>query len=554
MISVALLGGAVAVICALQLPFSRLGPRFAALALITLIVGSQITIKIPGGRGQIAVSDTFIFLAILLFGVEAGVVLAAAEAFCSSVRFSRKATILFFNAGVMALATYVSASVFYYAFPGIRLDQGLTPNLFVGLCVMALLQYALNSGPVAVGVALKANQTVWQSWRANFLWSSLTYFAGVFGAATVGKLSENLGLFGFAATAPIIVIVYFTYRTYLTNVETSAAQAEQAKRHVKELNTFIAEQKRISDALVESEEHFRSAFDYAAIGMALVSPDGNWLRVNRSLSEIVGYSEGELLASDFQTMTHRDDLGNDLAEIYRILSGATLTTQVEKRYIHKLGHFVWTSVNASLVRDAAGQPLHFIFQIQDITERKRAEAAIQTLSLADELTGLYNRRGFLAFSRQHLNSLHRTNKGVIVVYADLDSLKLINDTFGHKEGDRALVKTADLMKETFRTSDILGRLGGDEFTALAAVEPDGGVEKLLTRLEQRFANYNALKLVPYKLSISIGVAHRESHCPQSMEDLMALADLAMYENKRSKRAAAAKAAENDTQEQIEAVA
>lgn len=559
MLSVAALGAIVTVVCVFQLPFSQLGPKFAALALITLIVGSQITIKIPGGRGQIAVSDTFIFLAILLFGVEAAVVLAAAEAFCSSVRFTRKKTILFFNAGVMALATYVSASTFYFAFPGLNMNQGFTPNLFAGLCVMALIQYALNSGPIAVGVALKANQTVWQSWRANFLWSSLTYFAGVFGAAIVGRLSESFGLFGFAATAPIIVIVYFTYRTYLTNVETSAAQAEQAKLHVEELNIYIAEQKRISQALAESEEHFRSAFDYAAIGMALVATEGNWLRVNRSLCEIVGYNEGEMLASDFQTMTHREDLGNDLAEIYRILSGETLTCQVEKRYIHKLGHFVWTSVNASLVRDAQGQPLHFILQIQDITERKRAEAAIQTLSLADELTGLYNRRGFLAFSRQHLNSLHRTNKGVIVVYADLDGLKTINDTFGHKEGDRALVKTADLLKETFRTSDVLGRLGGDEFTALAAVEPDGGLERLLARLHQRFANYNALKLVPYQLSISIGVAQRESHCPQSMEDLMALADLAMYENKRSKRAIvkAAKepsAADDDTAEQIGAVA
>ncbi len=548
-----MLGAAVTVICVFQLPFSHLGPKFAALALITLIVGSQITIKIPGGRGKIAVSDTFIFLAILLFGVEAAVVLAAAEAFCSSVRFSRKATILFFNAGVMALSTYVSASIFYYFFPGIDLNQGLTANLFVGITVMALLQYALNSVPIAVGVALKANQTVWQSWRANFLWSSLTYFAGGFGAAIVGRLSENFGLFGFAATAPVIVIVYFTYRTYLNNVETSAAQAEQAKRHVEELNIFIAEQKRISDALIESEEHFRSAFDYAAIGMALVSPEGNWLRVNRSLCDIVGYTEAELLASDFQTMTHREDLGNELAEIYRIQSGETLTCQVEKRYIHKLGHFVWTSVNASLVSDAAGAPLHFIFQIQDITERKRAEAAIHTLSLADELTGLYNRRGFLAFSRQHLNSLHRTNKGVIVVYADLDGLKTINDTFGHKEGDRALMKTAELLKETFRTSDILGRLGGDEFTALAAVEPDGGLEKLVMRIQQRFDNYNALKLVPYQLSLSIGIAQRESHCPQSMEDLMALADLAMYENKRSKHAAA-KAAEEDIRQPIEAVA
>ena len=535
MFAVALIGAAVTLICAYRLPSMHLEYKFAALALITVLVGSQITIKIPGGRGQIAVSDTFIFLAILLFGVEAAVVLAAVEAFCASMRFSKKASVLFFNSGVMALSTFITASAFYLAFPGTDLRHGFTPNLFVGLCMMALLQYVLNAAPVAASVALKVNQTVWQSWRTNFLWTSLTYFAGVIGAAIVGRLSQKFGFFAFVATAPIIVIVYFTYRTYLTNVETSAAQAEQAKLHVEELNKYIAEQKRISQALVESEEHFRNAFDYAPIGMALVSPKGNWLRVNRSLSEIVGYSEVELLESDFQTITHRDDLGNDLAEIYRMLSGEILTCQLEKRYIHKLGHDVWASCSASLVCDAKGQPLHFIFQIQDITERKRAEAAIHTLSLADELTGLYNRRGFLAFSKQHLNSVYRTNKGVVVVYADLDGLKGINDSFGHKEGDRALAKTAELLKETFRSSDILGRLGGDEFTALAAVEPDGGVEKLISRLQLKFARYNAQKLVPYKLSISIGVAQFTPEGAQSMEDLMAQADAAMYENKRGKR-------------------
>src|SRR6266699_2994807 len=200
--------------------------------------------------------------------------------------------------------------------------------------------------------------------------------------------------------------------------------------------------------------------------------------------------------------THRDDLGNDLAEIYRMLSGEILTCQLEKRYIHKLGHDVWASSSASLVRDAQGNPLHFIFQIQDITERKRAEAAIHTLSLADELTGLYNRRGFLAFCKQYLNSVQRTNKGVMVVYADLDGLKQINDSFGHKEGDRALIKTAELLKETFRSSDGLGRLGGDEFTVLAAVESEDGAENLISRLEQKFKSYNALKAAPYKLSIS----------------------------------------------------
>lgn len=535
MYALAMLGTGVTLLCAYRFPLSRLDARFAVLALITVLVGSRITIKIPGARGQISVSDTFVFLAMLMAGVEGAVLLAAAEALCSSIRFTRKAKVLFFNVGVMALSTFLTASLLYTLFPELSLRLAFTPNLIVALCVMALAQYGLNSWLVAVSVALSAGHTVWHSWRTNFLWTSLTYFAGAFGAGIVGRLTQELGAYSLVAVAPIIIIVYLTYKTYLKNVEASAAQVELGKQHVQELNQFIAEQERIKKALVESEEHFRNAFDYAAIGMALVSPEGQWLRVNRSLCEIVGFSEAELLVSDFQAITHPEDLGNDLAELYRMTVGEIMTAQLEKRYVHRLGHDVWVSNSFSLVRDSNLRPLHFIFQVQDITERKRAEAAIQTLSLADELTGLYNRRGFMAFCKQHLNTIRRTNKGIVIVYADLDGLKGINDSFGHKEGDRALMRTAELLKETFRSSDVLGRLGGDEFTVLAAVDPDGGREKLLTRLQEKFDNYNALRVCPYDLSISVGVAQLDPEGSETMEDLMALADAAMYENKRGKR-------------------
>lgn len=534
MYALALLGTGVTLMCAYGLNPSRLDLRFAILALITVLVGSRITIKIPGAHGQISVSDTFIFLAILMSGVEAAVVLAAVEALSSSIRFTRKAKVLFFNVGVMALSTFVSASLVYTMFPNLSLQPGFKPDLIVALCVMALAQYGLNSWLIAVSVALGSRQTVWHSWRTNFLWTSLTYFAGAFGAGIVGRLTLELGVYSLAAVTPIIVIVYLTYKTYLKNVEASANQVELGKQHVEELNKFIDEQDRIKRALAESEERFRNAFDYAAIGMALVSPEGYWLRVNRSFCEIVGFSEAELLVSDFQALTHQDDLGNDLAEMYRMTVGEILTSQLEKRYVHSLGHDVWVSNSFSLVRDSNNRPLHFIFQVQDITERKRAEAAIQTLSLADELTGLYNRRGFLAFCKQHLKTIRRTNKGIVMVYADLDGLKGINDSFGHKEGDRALVKAAELLKETFRSSDVLGRLGGDEFTILAAVDPDGGREKLLMRLQEKFDNYNALRVSPYDLSISVGVAQLDPEGSESMEDLMAAADAAMYENKRGK--------------------
>lgn len=536
MTSLALIGAIVTAVCAYRLPFAQLDFRFAFLAVVTVIVGSRITVQIPRAKGHISVSDTFIFLTMLMFGGEAAVVLAAVEALGSTQRISKQPIVGFFNAGVMACSTALTAIILHFAFgPLTSLPQGYSRHLVMALCVMALVQYVVNSGLVAWSVALNLNQPVWTTWRTNFLWTSITYFAGASTAGIVAEVIDRVGFYALVATAPIIVIIFLTYRTYLRNIETSAAQAEQARLHVEELNRLIAEEQRITKALKDSEEHFRTAFDYAAIGMALVSPEGRWLRVNRSLCEILGFREEEFLQCDFQAITHRDDLGEDLAHIYRMLAGEILTCQLEKRYIHRHGHEVWALTSASLVRDSHGEPLHFIFQIEDITERKRAQAAIQALSLVDELTGLYNRRGFLAFSEQHLTSIQRTNKSLMVVYADLDGLKQINDSFGHQVGDRALTDTAQVLRATFRTSDVLGRLGGDEFTVLAAVEPEGGVDAVLARINQMLEEHNALRSAPYNLSMSIGYALLNPDEAESVEQLMARADKSMYENKRKRK-------------------
>ena len=138
-----------------------------------------------------------------------------------------------------------------------------------------------------------------------------------------------------------------------------------------ELTNENAERKRAEEELRRSEKRFRSSMEYAAIGMALVAPDGRWLRVNRALCKIVGYCEAELLATNFQSITHPDDLEEDLNCVRRMLAGEIDTYELEKRYIHKDGHPVWIQLNVSLVRDAEGHPVHFISQIQDITERKR---------------------------------------------------------------------------------------------------------------------------------------------------------------------------------------
>lgn len=135
----------------------------------------------------------------------------------------------------------------------------------------------------------------------------------------------------------------------------------------------ITERKRAEEALRFSTQQFTSAFEHAAIGMALVAPDGRWLRVNRSLCEITGYPAEELTQKTFQDITHPDDLDRDLAYVRQMLAGEIRSYQMEKRYFHKSGRIVWILLSVSLVRDAQGRPVHFISQIQDITGRKLTE-------------------------------------------------------------------------------------------------------------------------------------------------------------------------------------
>jgi PAS domain S-box-containing protein len=139
---------------------------------------------------------------------------------------------------------------------------------------------------------------------------------------------------------------------------------------------YALERKRLEERLRQSEEEFRSAFNYAAIGKALVALDGRWMKVNNSLCSMLGYSEQELKTKTFQDLTHPDDLDADLNYVQQLLAGEIETFQLEKRYFHKAGHQVWGLLSVSLVRNSEGQPVHFISQVQDITQRKQVELAL----------------------------------------------------------------------------------------------------------------------------------------------------------------------------------
>jgi diguanylate cyclase (GGDEF)-like protein len=167
-------------------------------------------------------------------------------------------------------------------------------------------------------------------------------------------------------------------------------------------------------------------------------------------------------------------------------------------------------------------------------ERHRLQKTLQTLTLIDDLTGLHNRRGFLALAGQHLRVILRKG-AALMVYLDLDDLKAINDTFGHLEGNRVLVATANILRACFRQSDILARLGGDEFCVLMTDATQDSAQQVRKRVQERVDFINSLSTWQYKISLSIGIAEVPVVHQPSLEDLLKTADARMYEEKRNKQ-------------------
>lgn len=455
-------GAAVCLFSAYNLPFSSLGLHFLLFAFVTVAVGSRIGIQIPHVKAEITVSDTFIFLMMLLYDGEAAILVAAADALFSSLRFSKKWLTRLFNASLLACSTFLTVWTLRLCFGSIRelITGDYSAPFVIAICVMAFVQYVANSGLAALRESFKINQPFWTTWKTYYLWTSVTYFAGASAAGVSAKLISVVGLYAFVVTVPIIAIVYFTYRTYRQNLES-------AERH-------IEEQRNISEALRQSEEHYRnafehfhSAFDHAFIGMALIAPDGRWLQVNNSLCELVGYAEPELLTMNVQAIIHPDDLGQGLTDIYRLSEGKAVTASREQQYIHKSGRELWVMVSTSVVRDAQGKPIHLIEQVQDISERRRAEQQLQHAAFHDSLTKLPNRVSFTEQLRLTIERAKGSDDQLYaVLFLDCDRFKNINDSLGHALGDQFLIAIAGRLQKCLRPGDSVARLGGDEFAVL----------------------------------------------------------------------------------------
>jgi diguanylate cyclase (GGDEF)-like protein/PAS domain S-box-containing protein len=299
----------------------------------------------------------------------------------------------------------------------------------------------------------------------------------------------------------------------------------------------VTELRGVESELREAKERFRSSFEHSPIGMAIVSPDGRCSQVNRAFAQMLGRGEAELRGMAIGALTDPKDREHVDDTMKHALSGSGASYRIDQRFVHADGRAVWVAHSGSVVRDVYGDPLYFVCQIEDVTERRARGELIAHQAIHDPLTGLPNRLLFVDRLRRALATAEGDNR-VAVLFLDLDQFKVINDSLGHNAGDRLLVALADRLRAAIRPSDTVARFGGDEFAVLCTGVPDEDVAyELARRISSAVSKPIVLPEGEVFVTASVGIALSGGEL-ETPETLLRNADAAMYRAKDQGRARA----------------
>ena len=282
----------------------------------------------------------------------------------------------------------------------------------------------------------------------------------------------------------------------------------------------------------EAQGRFQAAFECAPIGMVLVGLDGRFERVNAALCEMTGYSEEELLAMTPFGIVHADDRERVQREFGQIAQADTLS--IEHRISRGDGQVAWIQAHVTMIRDDAGEPVHALAQVQDITERLSHEEHLKHMADHDPLTGLLNRRAFEAALEAHVARCRRYGATGALLVVDLDGFKLVNDSRGHAAGDELIVECAGALATRLRETDTIARLGGDEFAILlpgeGRKEAETVAQALIETIRERGTSTGETDDVRVTASVGITLFGDDG---LGAGELLVHADLAMYAAKNA---------------------
>ena len=280
---------------------------------------------------------------------------------------------------------------------------------------------------------------------------------------------------------------------------------------------------------------YRLLVEESLTGLYLIQND-RLVYVNQTLADFFGYSRAEFMSlPSVLDVIEPADQEIVREKMRQRLAGEVAAVKYTVRGVRKDGQIITLDVRGQATT-FAGAPA-VMGSMLDITAQKQMEDALRNLSLIDDLTGVYNRRGFMTLADGHLTLARRRKRELLLIFADVDELKQINDEFGHATGDLALVEAAALLRRTYRSADIIARLGGDEFTAFPLEAGSDNATLLLQRLQAAIDRTNAEARRPYRLSISVGISRFDPERCQTIQQLLEEADQELYARKRARQQA-----------------
>ncbi|MHB8139041.1 MAG: sensor domain-containing diguanylate cyclase [Smithellaceae bacterium] len=290
----------------------------------------------------------------------------------------------------------------------------------------------------------------------------------------------------------------------------------------------ISERGQSQEAVQESANNLRALLNAVTESLLLLDKDGTVLSANDTFAKRMRVGSDKIIGANYY-----DLLPADTAEERRRQAENVIQNMSPVRFEYILDKRCFDQVIYP-VFDNKGEVARLAFFGADISRRREMEKELETMALNDQLTGLYNRRGFFTLATRELKRAQRSQNSLLLFFIDMDGLKDINDRFGHEEGDRALTAAAKILTNTFRISDIISRIGGDEYAILVVDADEALMEKLLLRLYRLINNFNARKTHRSKLALSIGHAVYDPLKPATLDELISYADQGMYKMKKVK--------------------